>query len=501
MGSIKSVDISRRSLIGFGTAGLLSPNLSRLFDALPARPKNIIFCVADGMALQVPSIVDYYQQQVYGKRSYWAWLQEQPFARTALQETRSLSSIVTDSAAASSAWGSGRRTWNGMLNMYPDKTKLDTLTSIMSGSGVRCGLVTTTTMTHATPAGFAIHNIARGQEAQIAESYLASGVSVLLGGGNKFFAGDKRPDKTDLYDKFLSAGFKVCKRGDELVASPNGKLLGIFSDSHVPYAIDRDNDPNLPAQVPTLAAMVKVAIDSLKGGKNGFLLQVEGGKVDHAAHANDVSGMIFDQIAFEEAVKVAVDFALADKETLVIITSDHATGGPSLNGDGPEYFDSTKGLKSLSNMKASVTSVIDSLSKESTLAQVKDKFVEKLGVELTADETATVTDALTGGAPMKNMKFLNSKSGVVGAVLGNHCKVTWTSGNHTCEHVMVTAIGPGSELIKGVVPNVAFFELMLGLKGLKHENPKMSFEDAQAHYQKLKNPGGSGLEEHLKSGE
>lgn len=494
------MNISRRALLSLGATGLVAPNLSMLLDRLPARPKNIIFCVADGMAMQVPSIADYYQQQVLGKRSYWAWLLEQPFANAALQETRSLSSIVTDSAAASSTWGSGRRIWNGMLNMYPDKTKLETLTTLMSGAGVRCGLVTTTTMTHATPAGFAICNIARGREAEIADSYLMSGVSVLMGGGNRFFAGDRRADKVDTYEKFKAAGFSVFKRAGDLVAIPGGKLLGIFSDSHVPYSIDRDNDFDLKRQVPTLATMAQTAIDSLKGGKNGFLLQIEGGKVDHAAHANDVSGMIFDQIAFEEAVKVAVDFALADKETLVIITSDHATGGPSLNGDGTEYFDSTKGLKSLANMKASVTNVIDSLGKESTSALVRDKFVEKLGVELTTDETATVTDALTGGAPMKNMRFLNSKSGVVGAVLGNHCKVTWTSGNHTCDHVMVTAVGPGSELIHGVVQNVAFFDLMLGFKGLKHENPKMSFEDAYSHYQKLKDPGGPEEDEHLLTG-
>ncbi|MEQ1821023.1 MAG: alkaline phosphatase [Fimbriimonadaceae bacterium] len=493
------MDISRRSLLSFGAAGLIAPNLEALLDRLPARPKNIIFCVADGMAVQVPTIVDYYQQQVLGKSSYWAWLQSQPFAHSALQETRALSSIVTDSAAASSAWGSGRRIWNGMLNMYPDRTKLDPIVGIMSAAGVRCGLVTTTTMTHATPAGFAVNNIARGNEQEIAESYLTSGVQVLLGGGNKFFDPTKRADKTDIYEKFRSAGFKVCRTRSDLSAQPGGKLLGIFSDSHVPYSIDRDHDPELQKTVPTLAQMAQVAIDSLKGGKRGFLLQIEGGKVDHAAHANDVSAMIFDQIAFEEAVKVAVDFALADKETLVIITADHATGGPSLNGDGTEYFDSTMGLSVLAGMKSSVTAVIDSLGKDSTATQVKDRFVEKLGVELSADETATVTDAITGGAPLKNMKFLNSKSGVVGAILGNHCKVTWTSGNHTCDHVQVISVGPGSELIKGVVSNYTFFDLMLGFKDLKHSNPTMSFETAHEHYKKLKLPKDGGLE-HLESG-
>ena len=143
--------ISRRSLLSSGAAGLFpgalnfpAPSQSKKTGR---KPKNVIFCVADGMAMQVVSMADQYQQLVHGKRSYWSTLLDEEYAVSGLQDTRSLNSLVTDSAAASSAWGSGRHIWNGQLNMFPDKTKLRTLVSLMVGAGVRCGLVTTTTMT------------------------------------------------------------------------------------------------------------------------------------------------------------------------------------------------------------------------------------------------------------------------------------------------------------------------------------------------------------------
>lgn len=487
------MDLSRRSLLGLGALSLVDAAY-----ALPRRegvwnrkkPKNIIFMVADGMAASVPTMSDYFQQLTKGHRSYWAELMGQEYAVNALQETRSLSSIVTDSSAASSTWGSGRRIWNGMVNMYPDKTELRTLTDLMSSAGVRCGLVTTTTATHATPAGFAVTCISRDREQTIAENYLKSGISVLMGGGNRFFDPAKRGDKKDLYADFEKAGFKVVKDRGAMLSHGSGKLLGIFSDSHLPFTVDRDNNPDLVKKVPTIAEMTAKAIDLLKGGSNGFLLQVEGGKVDHGAHANDVAAMFYDMMAFEEAVKVAIDFALADGETLVIITSDHATGGPALNGDGTEYFDSTAGLTSLGNMKASVGEVISAFGKEADQALVSDVVKTKLGISLTDEEASIVAGINKGETPFSPAKFLKSKSSAIGAILGNHCRVTWTSGNHTCDHVLVTAVGPGSDKVHGVVRNTSFFDIMLDMKELKWSNPTMSFEDAAKHMKNLKDGGG-----------
>src|SRR5699024_2642985 len=97
-----------------------------------------------------------------------------------------------------------------------------------------------------------------------------------------------------------------------------------------PYTIDQKSDKELQNTVPTLAEMTSVAINKMKDNSQGFVLQVEGGKVDWAAHANDAPGLIYDQIAFDEALKVALDFAIEDKNTLIIVTTDHGNANPGL---------------------------------------------------------------------------------------------------------------------------------------------------------------------------
>ncbi|HZH98273.1 MAG TPA: alkaline phosphatase, partial [Fimbriimonadaceae bacterium] len=476
---------TRRSLLGAGASALATGALatpSRVLKPFGTKkPKNVIFCVSDGMAHQTMAMADQLQLLTSGKRSYWASLLDEKYATSGLQETRSLSSIVTDSAAASAAWGSGRRQWNGQLNMYPDGTELRSLTKIMSAAGVRCGLVTTTTITHATPAGFAVSSFRRDDEQGIAEKYLGAGVDVLMGGGNRFFAADKRKDKRDLYAEFQKAGFKVARSRQQLESLRSGKALGIFSESHLPFSVDWDNDAKLQSEVPTLAEMAKTAIQNLKGSSNGFLLQIEGGKVDHAAHGNDLAGMIYDQIAFEEAVRVAVEFALADDETLVIITADHATGGPSLNGAGNEYFDSTAGLKTISGMKSSYTPVWAAIGNAPTPSSIQGVIESKLGIQLKTEEAQAIIDSMGNKHPFGTSMFYRSPGSTLAMVLGNHSKVTWTSGNHTSEHVLVTAVGPGSEAVAGLTQNTSFFDMILGTKDLKWSNPTMSFEEAKKH--------------------
>lgn len=486
------MNFSRRSLLTMGAAGVAATAipLTGVYAASQwrgKRPKNIIFCVADGMALQTVSICDEYQKLVMGKESsYWAGLMDRPDVFTGLQETRSLSSVVTDSAAAASAWGSGRRIWNGMINMFPDSTSLRTLSSLMIEAGVKVGLVTTTTMTHATPSGFSINIIDRDLEPLIAEQHLASGVSVLMGGGDKHFNPTKRKDKKDLYGEFEKKGFKVVKDRDSVLNLKADKILGIFSDSHVPFSIDRDNDPELTRTVPTLAEMATTAIENLKGAKNGFLLQIEGGKVDHAGHANDLAGHIFDQMSFEDAVKVAIEFAEKDKNTLVIVTADHATGGPSLNGAGNEYFDTTKGIASLAGHRSTYAAIFDTIGKVATPTKVQDAIEAKLSVQLKTNEATIIADAINGKSIFAALELQGGKNSALALVLQNYTKVGWTSLNHTSEHVLVSAYGPGSEQVRGLTRNVEFFDMMLAAKGLKWTNPTMSFEDAQRSMDKLK---------------
>lgn len=479
--------ISRRSVLGMGVTGLsvsmISPALGSL-QRSKKKPKNIIFCVADGMAASVPTMVDHLLEIRDGKPSYWRWLMNQDFAVNGLQDTRSLNSVVTDSSAASSSWGCGQHIWNGMVNMYPDGTKLRTLVQILKEAKMRTGLVTTATITHATPAGFAVNCLQRDLEGLIAEEYLKTGVDVLMGGGDKFFDPSKRKDGRDLYKDFASAGYTICKDRDSILRAKAGKILGIVSNGHVPYTVDRDNSPELQKSTPTLAEMTKVAIDNLNTGSGGFLLQIEGARVDHAGHGNDFAGMIYDQIAFEEAVKVAVDFALKDGETLVIITADHATGGVALNGAGDEYIESTAGLKSVLAMKASYDVIFGELGANPDAKMVQDVIEKRLSIKLTPEEAQAVVDGAK--SPFQLSTFKKSKSAVLGMVLGNYSKVGFTSGNHTSDHVLVTAVGPMKELCHGIVQNTSFFDIMLAARDVKVDNPKMTFEDAARHYEKMK---------------
>ena len=486
------MNLSRRSLLTIGAAGVASSAIPFSMAGQNGqwrgkRPRNIIFMVADGMSHQTVAICDEYQKLALGKTSsYWAALMDRPDVFTGLQETRSLSSVVTDSAAAASTWGSGRRIMNGMINMFPDKTNLRTLTGLMLEAGVKVGLVTTTTMTHATPSGFAINILDRDLEALIAEQHLTSGVSVLLGGGDKFFSASKRKDKKDMYAEFEKKGFKVVKDRDGVLNLKADKILGIFSDSHIPYSIDRDNDPELQRTVPTLAEMAHTAIENLKGSSKGFLLQIEGGKVDHAGHANDTAAQVHDQMAFEDAVKVAIEFAEKDGNTLVIITADHATGGPSLNGAGNEYFDATKGLVSVAKHKSSYGPLTDAFGKTATTQSVQDAVEAKLGIQLKAKEAEIISDAFNGKSIFADLELQGGKLSALALVLQNYTKIGWTSLNHTSEHVLVSAFGPGSEQVRGLTKNVEFFDMMLAAKGLKWSNPSMTLEDALKNMEKMK---------------
>lgn len=482
--------ISRRSLIELGAAGAAGSLLTIPNEALvqtvksKKRPKNVIFCVSDGMPMSAITMADYYQRLSGKKSSYWAWLMKQEFVHNGLQETRSLNSLVTDSAAASSSWGSGCHIVNGQLNTYPDKTELRTLFSLVQEKKVRTGLVTTATITHATPAGFSIACHDRDLEGLIAERYLALAPDILMGGGNKFFAADKRPDKKDLYAEFEKKGYKVVKSRKEIIGLKAPKLLGIYSDSHVPYTVDRDNDPELISKVPTLAEMATVALDNLKGSRNGFLLQIEGAKIDHGGHANDLAAVVFDQIAFEEAVKVAVDFAQKDGETLVVITADHATGGSALNGAGLEYADSTAGLMTLAGMKSTYAPLLSKLSKAPSAADVQDVVNANLGIKFKDEEAQIVADSIAGKHLCKGSIFYGNTNSTLAIMLGNYTKVTWTSLNHTCDHVMVTALGPWSEKWHGLTENISYFDKILSVWDIKHKNPVMTWEDAKKAMEK-----------------
>src|SRR5690606_21529083 len=160
----------------------------------------------------------------------------------------------------------------------------------------------------------------RGDQAFIAEEYLRLGFDVLLGAGPEFFNAGDRIDKGDLLQKFSPKGYSVVKNSKERQNIPSSEtkhLLDVFHKHGLPYVVDVQSSTELQSRIPTLAEMTKVAINRLKQNKEGFVMQIEGGAVDWAAHSNDAPALIYEQIAFDEAIAEAIDFAEKDGETLV----------------------------------------------------------------------------------------------------------------------------------------------------------------------------------------
>ncbi|MBS1721433.1 MAG: alkaline phosphatase [Armatimonadetes bacterium] len=485
--------VTRRDLLTYGAAGagaLLAglPNPARAAESWGRvkRAKNIIFCVADGMSAAVPTMLDHYLQATAGRTSLWTSLMNEEYAVNGLQDTRSLTGMVTDSSAASSAWGSGVHIWNGAVNWLPggkEGVALRPLLDIMKSEGkMRTGLVTTATVTHATPAGFAICHNNRDEEWVIADRYLAANIDVLMGGGEKFFASSGRKDKVDLKGKFAGKGFTLADDRDAML-SAHGKLLGLFASGHVPYTIDRDHDEKLQKTVPTLAEMATKAIQLLDGA-DGFILQVEGARVDHGGHGNDFAAQLFDQMAFDEALKAIVEWALVDGETLVVITSDHGNGNPGLGGAGDEYYDSTAGLLKYQGFKCSFGPVMTAIKAEPTVATIQGTVEDKFGVQLTSQEASLVASGLKKRSEINVIDVFSQDFSALAMVLSNHTHVGYMTNAHTSDHVLVTAIGPGCEEFHGLTSNVSYFQKFLSHRELKHQNPSVDYETAKAHYVK-----------------
>ncbi|NIF05153.1 alkaline phosphatase [Chryseobacterium sp. Tr-659] len=422
------------------------------------KAKNIIFMVSDGMSLGTLSMADLYSRNILGKESHWMNLYHKKKVSRALMDTASASSIVTDSAAASSAFGGGIRVKNGVLNIGANGEKHTPIWQKFKKAGKKAGCVTTVTITHATPAGFCINSSKRSAEPEIAEMYAELEFDVLMGGGDEFFNAQKREDKKDLYSVYRKKGYRIMKERTHLKEVQKGeKVLGIFSTGALPYSIDRAGLSEFK-NTPTLAEMAGTAIEQMKDHPEGFVLQVEGGKVDWAAHANDVAALIHDQLAFDEAVKTVMDFAEKDGNTLVIITTDHGNANPgTIYGN-----DATKNFNSISNYQYTNEYILNKINKDYSQKDIKDWIYEGNKIVLSDDEAKHLLSFYNGlekEEGLYNYKKLPFK--LYSEIQKNRNSVGWISMDHSGDYVEVAAYGPGSELLQPFIKNTDLHYLML----------------------------------------
>lgn len=424
------------------------------------KAKNIIFMVSDGMSNGTLNMADLYLSRKTGKGSNWLQLYKDQRVSRALMDTASASSIVTDSSAASSSWGGGARVNNGSLNIGPKGEVNMPIWQKFKKAGKMAGCVTTVPITHATPSGFCVNSKSRNAQEEIAEQYPDLGFDIMMGGGNNYFSPELRKDKKDVYTYYKNKGWQVARNRKEMMAADITKpILGVFADDGLPYSIDRLNDKQLSENTPTLAEMAQKAIDRMKNHKNGFVLQIEGGKVDWGAHANDIAALLYDQTAFDEAIKVAIDFADKDGNTLVIITTDHGNANPGViyGKDANNNFDS------IQNYTHTNEWILNTIKPNNTVAQVRE-IVESANKTTLSEEDAktilTYYDGLhkeEGGlynykkVPFKAFSQIQQKSNSVG----------WISMDHSADYVELAMFGPGSSLLKPFVKNTDLHYLML----------------------------------------
>lgn len=194
-------------------------------------------------------------------------------------------------------------------------------------------------------------------------------------------------------------------------------------------------------------------------------MQVEGGRVDHAAHSNDVGGLIFDQIAFDDAVGVAAEFAAENPDTLVIVTTDHGNANPGLNGQGSGYNDSNVHFDRIQEFKHTNNWILAGLSEKSTTSRIRERVEEATGIQITGKEAAALQDSYRG-TYQAVYSMMNGPSAVMGQILANYTSVNWVGSAHTADYVELAAFGPGSEAIGAFTKNTELFDLMTHAAGV-----------------------------------
>ena len=449
-----------------GAAALLSGCSKPTAGEVKGEVRGIVFMVSDGMSTGVLTMAENFSHIVRKKGTRWWELINDPASVRGLMENSSANSYVTDSSAASSAWGGGVKINNGAVNIRPDGSKSTPILRHLKKLGRRTGLVTTATITHATPAGFAAVTANRDDEHIIAPQYLGV-VDLLMGGGMNFFSPQKRVDSRDALTPYAKAGYELIEDRDALLKSKSDKVLGLFSGKHIPFEVDRINDPELIKRIPTLAEMSTVALKNLLGHPEKFLLQIEGGRIDHGAHANDIAGLLWDQLAFDDALAKVLEMIAGRDDILVIVTSDHGNANPGLNGTGNDYTDSNKAFSSISRMTCSYEKLFEDWgrSAENTAEKLAAIVYDRLGFSLTEKQTAELYNSMTTGVVSEWSEQLDNPHGLLGQFAGNHTGIGWTGISHTSDPTMVSAIGPQAERFSGIVPNHEVHRHFLELLG------------------------------------
>jgi alkaline phosphatase len=399
---------------------------------------------------------------------------------TGAVQTHAANSVITGSAAAATAFACGYKTTVGFLGIGPrTRDLLSTmeppgedliqrpLASVLEAArlaGKSTGLVATCTITHATPAGYGAHVPNRGQHHDIMEQLVYGGIDVVLGGGRRYLLpgpqGGARTDGQDLLAVLRERGVRVVGTGAEMAAVSEGKLWGLFADEHMQADIDRTE---LAPHEPSLAEMTAKAIELLAADAEGFFLVVEGSQVDWAGHTNDPVHMVTDFLAFDRAVRAAVEFAARDGRTLVAAFPDHDCGGLSIGSEhAPVSYSSTTVedlLDPLRTMTITSVGLAEFIGEDRSAENIREMLAEHWEWQ---PEEAVIEEILAASGSGTSLAQALSE-----AVSRHHTVLGWTTHGHTGEDVPLWAFGPGRPA--GLVDNTELARIAARAMGLDLE--------------------------------
>lgn len=437
-------------------AGLLLA-LWALAAAAQQQPKNIIVLFADGVAAT---------QWEFGRYSSRA-LRNAGFAVTdvvfqrgglGLLTTHSHEAFATDSAATGSAMSTGVKTTIGAIGVGPDGKPVRTAVEVAKAHGKRIGLVTTAEVYDASPAAFSVHARNRGESETIVEQYLALEPDVLLGGG-----ADKFTPKH--LEAFRAKGYALVRNAQELKAARGARLLGLFSDDAMDYAIDRSADQ------PSFADMMHASLQALAANSpQGFFLFIENENTDTAGHRNDAAALMRDLWALDEALQVALEFQRRSPDTLIIVTGDHETGGLSVTyalkdltstSSKNRFYAGDTHLKLLNGVSISLDKALETLGKKPS-PEALDRLLAAHfpGFKLDADLRESI---LKNQVLERNFSYPVQNG--LARMVSRQTGVYWGTSGHTTEPVVVGAFGPGAERFRGYHDNTDFAKILHGLLG------------------------------------
>ncbi len=276
------------------------------------KPKNIILLIGDGMGVS---------QVFAGLTANKGHLFLENCKYIGFSKTQSADNYITDSAAGGTALSAGVKTNNGAIGVDEKGNSVKTILEEASENGLATGLVSTSAITHATPASFIAHQASRSSYEDIAADFLKTDIDVFIGGGLDHFT--KRKDGRDLTNELKSKGYQVETDLKKIGKVKKGKLAGFTAGVHNGRMEERGD---------MLPVATETALNILDNNKKGFFLMIEGSQIDWGGHAGSTIYVAEDMLDFDQVIGKALEFAAKDKETLIVITADHETGGMAITG-------------------------------------------------------------------------------------------------------------------------------------------------------------------------